>query len=132
MNIIIVNFGLLVFKIDDPKAFCQGEADYPIVTYVPRGVEHIEEYAPHGKDTRYFVTGAIYGLIQASLRYFLRASDVLEGLGFIQCDYAKTIFIKHLSRSGISSCFGSTWTTDGAAHSKSRICYGSYRHSKSN
>ena len=30
VNIIIVNFGLLVFKIDDPKAFCQGTADYPI------------------------------------------------------------------------------------------------------
>jgi hypothetical protein len=95
VNIIIVNFGLLVFKIDDPKAFCQGEADYPIVTYVPRGVEHMEDYAPHEKDTRYLVTSAIYGLIQASLRYFLRAADVLAGIGFIQCDYAKTIFIKH-------------------------------------
>jgi hypothetical protein len=43
VNIIIVNFGLYVFKIDDPKAFCQGEAGCPIYTKVPKGVEHIHE-----------------------------------------------------------------------------------------
>jgi hypothetical protein len=30
VNIIIVNFGMMVFKSDDPKAFCQGELDYAI------------------------------------------------------------------------------------------------------
>ena len=55
----------------------------------------MSEYAPYGQDTRWGVTGAIYGLIQASLRYFLRAADVLKGVGFRQCAFAKTIFIKH-------------------------------------
>ena len=88
---------MVVFKIDDPKAFCLGDADYPIDTKVPRGVEDDPKYAPHGKDTRWKVTGAIYGLIQASLRYFLKPKDVMEGLGFRQCDFAKTVFIKHFN-----------------------------------
>jgi hypothetical protein len=95
VNIIIVSFGLMVFKIDDPKAFCQGDADYPIFTKVPRGVEDNKKYAPWGHDTRWKVQGAIYGLIQASLRYFLKSKDVMEGIGFRQCAYAKTVFIKH-------------------------------------
>jgi hypothetical protein len=37
VNIIIVSFGMIIFKIDDPKAFCKGDADYPIFTYVPKG-----------------------------------------------------------------------------------------------
>lgn len=97
VNIIIVSFGLMVFKIDDPKAFCLGDADYPIYTKVPRGVEDSPKYAPYGKDTRWKVTGAIYGLIQASLRYFLKSKDVMEGLGFRQCAFAKTVFIKHFN-----------------------------------
>jgi hypothetical protein len=97
VDIITVNFGLLVIKIDDPKAFCQGTADYPIYAYtrVPKGVEHMIEYAPYGQDTRWGVTGAIYSHIQSSFRYFLRAADVLQGIGFRQCAFAKTIFIKH-------------------------------------
>ena len=98
VNIIIVSFGMNIFKIDDPKAFCKGDADYPIFTYVPKGVEHIEKYAPHGKRTRWKVIGAIYGLIQASLRYFLKSSDVMEGLGFIQCPFDKTVFIKWFNK----------------------------------
>jgi hypothetical protein len=94
VNIIIVSFAMNIFKIDDPKAFCKGDADYPIYTKVPRGVEHVEKYAPHGKRTRWKVIGAIYGLIQASLRYFLKSSEVMEGLGFIQCPFDKTVFIK--------------------------------------
>jgi hypothetical protein len=94
INIIIVNFGLMIFKVDDPKAFCKGDADYPIFSYCPRGVEHVEEYAPHGKDTRWRIIGAIYGLIQASLRYFLKSADVMKGIGFIQCPFDKTAFIK--------------------------------------
>jgi hypothetical protein len=38
-----------VFKIGGPKAFCKGDAGYPISTYVPKGVEHIEKYSPHGR-----------------------------------------------------------------------------------
>jgi hypothetical protein len=46
-----------VFKIDDPKAFCLGSADYPKNTKVPGGVEDDPKYAPHGKDTRWKVPG---------------------------------------------------------------------------
>jgi hypothetical protein len=37
----------------------------------PTGVDHVQRYAPYGKRTRWKIIGAIYGLIQASLRYFL-------------------------------------------------------------
>ena len=94
VNILIVNFGMHIFKIDDPKAFCKGDADYPIYSYAPRGVESVKDYAPFGRNTRWKILGAIYGLIQASLRYFLKAADVMEGLGFIQCPFDKTVFIK--------------------------------------
>jgi hypothetical protein len=76
---ITASFAMNIFKIGDPKAFCKGNAGYPIYTKVPRGVEHVEKYAPYGKRTRWEVVGAIYGLIQARLRYFLKSSEVMEG-----------------------------------------------------
>ena len=32
VNIIIANFRLFTFKIDDPKAFTRGELDFPLFT----------------------------------------------------------------------------------------------------
>ena len=126
VNIIIVSFGMNIFKIDDPKAFCKGDADYPIFTYVPKGVEHIEKYAPHGKRTRWKVIGAIYGLIQASLRYFLKSSSVMEGLA----GSSNVHLIRRCSSNGSTSkrgscCSGSTWMTDGVAANATRISTGS-------
>jgi hypothetical protein len=84
----------MIFKVDDPKAFCKGDADYPIFSSCPRGVEHVERYAPYKKRTRWRIIGAMYGLIQASLRYFLKSADVMKGIGFIQCPFDKTVFVK--------------------------------------
>ena len=75
VNIIIVCFNLHIMKIDDPKAFCQGDLLYPIYATVPPGIRNMEKYAPWGKKTRWKVLGAIYGLIQASLKYFIKSSE---------------------------------------------------------
>jgi hypothetical protein len=68
VNILILSFGLHIVKLDDPKAFCKGELLYAIYAHCPPGLDHIHKYAPFGKDTRWCITGAIYGLIQASLK----------------------------------------------------------------
>jgi hypothetical protein len=94
VNIIIVCYNLHIMKIDDPKAFCQGELLYPIYANVPPGVRNLPKYAPWGKKTRWKVLGAIYGLIQASLKYFIKSSEVLKGIGFMQCPFDMALFCK--------------------------------------
>jgi hypothetical protein len=38
--------------------------------------------------------GAIYGLIQASLKYFIKSAEVLKGIGFMQCPFDMAVFCK--------------------------------------
>jgi hypothetical protein len=103
VNILIVCFNLHIMKIDVPKAFCQGDLLYPIyATAVPPGVRHMPKYAPWGKKTRWKVLGAIYGLIQAGLKYFLKSSEVLKGIGFMQCPFDMAVFCKWFPNGRVS------------------------------
>jgi hypothetical protein len=102
VNILIVSFGLHIIKLDDPKAFCnKGELLYPIYARCPPGLDHLEKYAPYGNKTRWRITGAIYGLIQASLKYFEKSSEVLRGIGFVQCPFDKALFFKWFTNTRI-------------------------------
>jgi hypothetical protein len=60
VNILIVSYGLHIVKLDDPKAFCMGELLYPIYAHCSPGLNHMEKYAPYGKQTRWCITGAIW------------------------------------------------------------------------
>jgi hypothetical protein len=55
-----------------------------------------------GKKTRWKVLGAIYGLIQASLKYFLKSSEVLKGIGFMQCPFDMAVFCKWFPNGRVS------------------------------
>jgi hypothetical protein len=77
VDILVVSFSLHIVKLDDPKSFCKGELLCPLYARCPPGLDHLPQCAPFGKDTRWRVTGAIYGLIQARQSQILR--EVIGG-----------------------------------------------------
>jgi hypothetical protein len=48
------------------------------------------------------VLGAIYGLIQASLKYFIKSAEVLKGIGFEQCPFDMALFFKWFPNGRVS------------------------------
>ena len=76
-------FGLQAVLLDVETAILYGKLEDEIYMETPTGYKEV--YQDPGKDTVLKLQMAMYGLVQAALKWFKRLSDILITLGFKPC-----------------------------------------------